>query len=683
MVDSPASAPDDADSVLPPGPRRSTYTPPTSPASPRSADDDPLADAIAAEYRAWVPINRQPEPPAPSAVGQGAPITPPDNPLAGLSAPEAAPPGAPGPPIPPPPSRASLTDDDLVAVLDPELAGGNTGALIDLFEEQLTLRERELRQLDAWEEQVRRLGVDSADEIVASVRSAYTGVLDVIPPAAVAPRDSTTAPAEHADALPPLAPAPSDVTSADSAPTAPGQVVAPAIDPATLTPNELSAALADAPPPTMAQRTVATPPDDLLDEVDPVPPPLVEPELAEPPSDPLANAPAWDALITASTDGTPATPDAPAASPFTLTPSPSVSASSPAGPPADPPTAAAAPVKALASDSAPATDSAPAAPADSPSAQAPAPAPAPASSPPLAPLAPAPRPPAERVHPPLPSADETPARGPRAFALEQSALEPTPTALRAGRAVRLFWLWFAVNASVVTIALGAILIADGASLRQAVLAALGGVALSSFLLGVITRTGRWSGQPTVVVARATFGTIGNAVPAAVAVLVRVLWASALLFVLGIGVAEVLVEAQLDGGLGRPSLTIIVAAVGFALAAAAALLGFGLIARLGAIIAPLAAILVLGLVALTVPLVDLPAALTIPDGSWALLVGGSVLILSAVGLAWVSSGGDLVRYQSPGASGTAAALWTGLGVALPAFLLVGWGAVLAASNPVIL
>lgn len=674
MVDSPASAPDDADSVTPPGPRRSTYTPPQA----QSPDDDPIADAIAAEYRAWVPVKRQPEPPAPAASAPNTPVTPPENPLAGLSAPEAAPPS---PSIPPPPPRASLTDADLVAVLDPDLAGGNTGALINLFQEQLTLREQELRQLDAWEEQVRRLGVDSADEIVASVRSAYTGVIDVVPPAAHAQNPSASSPPEAADPVPaptvapPLAPAPSDVQSADSAPTAPGQVVPPVVDPATLTAGELSSVLADAPPPNMAQRTVATPPEELAELDESTPPPLVEPDIADSPSDPLAQTSNWDALLAAATEGTPATPDPPALSPFTLTPTlPSAPAET----------------SAFAEESRPdrQADSAPpspeAAPETPPSAPAPVPAAAPAAA--LAPATPQLRPagtPPATAHPPLPTTADTPARGHRAFALEQSALEPTPAALRAGRAVRLFWLWFAVNASVVTVALGALLIADGASLRQAVLAALGGVALSSFLLGVITRTGRWSGQPTIVVARATFGTVGNAIPAAVAVLVRVLWATALLYLLGIGVAEVLVEAQLDGGLGRPTMTVIVAAVGFLIAAAAALVGFGLIARLGAIIAPLAGILVVGLIVLTAPLVDLGNALSIPDGSWALLVGGSVLILSAIGLAWVSSGGDLVRYQAPGASGTAAALWTGLGVAVPPFLLIGWGAVLSASNPLVL
>lgn len=679
MVDSPASTPDDADSVLPPGPRRSTYTPPPTPA-PEEAD--PLADAIAAEYRAWVPVSRQPEPPAPSG-GVSNPVTPPENPLAGLSLPEAAPFG---PSIPPPPARASLTDDDLVAVLDPDRAGGNTGALIDLFEEQLTLRQKELRQLDEWEEQVRRSGVDSADEIVASVRSAYTGVIDVIAPEADAPSASSASPlspgspassgSPASPAAPPLAPAPSEVVSADSAPTAPGAVVAPAIDPATLTPHELSSALADAPPPDTAQRTVATPPDDSVTDGAPVPPPLVEPHMPDEPRDPLAQASDWDALLAPVTEAPSASPEPPA--PFTLTPT-SPAAAAEEAPTVVPPVEAAAPfepapdVEASPEPASPdASDPPPATAA--PLYEAPAPAPAPT---------PAPAPPASAAHPPLPTADEAPARGPRAFALEQSALEPTPAALRAGRAVRLFWLWFAVNASVVTVALGALLIADGASLRQAVLAALGGVALSSFLLGVITRTGRWSGQPTIVVARATFGTVGNAIPAVLAVLVRVVWASALLFVLGIGVAEVLVEAQLDGGLGKPVIAAIVAAIGFVLAATTALLGFGLIARLGAVIAPLAGVLVVGLIVLTAPRVDLGAALGIPDGSWALLVGGSVLILSAIGLAWVSSGGDLVRYQAAGSSGTAAALWTGIGVALPAFLLVVWGAVLAASSPLLL
>ena len=108
------------------------------------------------------------------------------------------------------------------------------------------------------------------------------------------------------------------------------------------------------------------------------------------------------------------------------------------------------------------------------------------------------------------------------FMVETAGVEPTALDLRAGRSGRLFWLWFAANSSILSLAIGAVLFTLGMSLRQAIVATLAGVALSFLPLGLGTLAGKWSGQPTMVVSRATFGHLGNLLPAIVAVLVRVL-----------------------------------------------------------------------------------------------------------------------------------------------------------------
>jgi NCS1 family nucleobase:cation symporter-1 len=59
---------------------------------------------------------------------------------------------------------------------------------------------------------------------------------------------------------------------------------------------------------------------------------------------------------------------------------------------------------------------------------------------------------------------------------------------------------------------------------------------------------------------------------------------------------------------------------------------------------------------------------------------AVLVFSVVGLAWANSSGDLARYQAKGTSGSSALLFTAFGATVPAFALISWGAVLAASNP---
>ncbi len=127
-------------------------------------------------------------------------------------------------------------------------------------------------------------------------------------------------------------------------------------------------------------------------------------------------------------------------------------------------------------------------------------------------------------------ADETVLSGdalvkPKVFTLEAASLEPTPAENRVGRAARLFWLWFAANASPAQrIGLGAAIFGLGMSLRQSIVAALAGVALSFFPLGLSTLAGKRSGQPTMVVSRATFGLLGNIAPSILSLISRLFWA---------------------------------------------------------------------------------------------------------------------------------------------------------------
>ncbi len=271
---------------------------------------------------------------------------------------------------------------------------------------------------------------------------------------------------------------------------------------------------------------------------------------------------------------------------------------------------------------------------------------------------------------------------PPAFEVELHGMEPTALDQRAGRSARLFWLWFAANASVLSVALGAIQLSFGMSLRQAIVATLAGVALSFLPLGLGTLAGKWSGQPTMVVSRATFGVVGNVVPALLAVLSRVFWGGVMIWLLAASVGRVLTGAgtKFDLGLGEGTWAIIGLAVGVVLAGAVAFFGYGLLARVQLVLSILTAVLVVGAAALTYQEINFSAALTKGDGSWVLLITGAVLVFSVVGLTWVHSSSDLARYQRPGSSGAASMLWATFGATLPPFLLISWGAMLAASSP---
>lgn len=266
--------------------------------------------------------------------------------------------------------------------------------------------------------------------------------------------------------------------------------------------------------------------------------------------------------------------------------------------------------------------------------------------------------------------------------VERVGLEPTPVELRAGRSIRMFWLWFAVNSSVVSVALGAVVLSLGMSLRQALFSIVIGVAISFLPLGLGTLASKWSGQPTMVVSRSTFGTAGNALPALVALITRVVWAAALIWILAVGVAEVLVGSGLLAGMQRFELALMTASAALIIVIVLAALGFRVIAVTSAIVSAVSAVLVVGLIVLTAQYVEVSLALSLPDGPWRLLAPGAVLVFSVIGLAWANSSGDLARYQAKGTVGSAALLSTAFGATIPAAALICWGAVLAASNPVI-
>lgn len=267
---------------------------------------------------------------------------------------------------------------------------------------------------------------------------------------------------------------------------------------------------------------------------------------------------------------------------------------------------------------------------------------------------------------------------PEPFVVERSLLEPTPDQMRAGHAARMFWLWFAANSSFVMVAVGATLFGLGMSLRQTLVAIVAGVAISALPLGLGTLAGKWSGQPTMTVSRASFGLVGNVVPAVLAVLGRVLWGGVLLWLLAVSTAALLGDSSSTStAFAAPAIIALV--VGAVLAALVAVVGFGLLYRVQRVLGILATLLLVVTIVMTAGHIDLTAALEADDGSWVLAIGGAVVVFSVVGLAWAQSSSDLARYQRPGGSGAANMLWSSFGVIAPTLLILSWGALLAASD----
>jgi nucleobase:cation symporter-1, NCS1 family len=265
------------------------------------------------------------------------------------------------------------------------------------------------------------------------------------------------------------------------------------------------------------------------------------------------------------------------------------------------------------------------------------------------------------------------------FTIEQPALEPTPLDYRIGRASRMFWLWFATTSSLVSLGIGASMYALGLSVRQLVLATIVGIALSFLPLGLGTLAGKWSGQPTMVVSRATFGVVGNIVPAILAVVTRLFWGAVLLWLVGTATGAVAVHAGWSVTAVVPSW--IGVGVALVVAIVIAFFGYSFIARVQLILTIASAVAVIGTIAYTAPSVNVAVALAKPDGGgWLRVLEAAIIVFSFLGLAWANSSGDLARYQRPASSGTASMTWATFGAALPPFILISYGGLISASNP---
>jgi len=626
-------------------------------------------------YRAWTPEQTAPEQ---AAHEQPAPAQPaPEQPAPAQNAPQqpsapepAAPPrymtpddeastlAAHAPPVGQPwiPQRRSLPDDELLSVLEAaDSEPGGTLHAMDALENEMRLREEEVQEYREWEDSMLAVGTPEALAVVAQVRPEFTAI---VIPAELEPTQAIPIqyPAgEQGDGPWPFSePGEPEVPLLPEPPLQPEQPAEPWPSPAPEVPLE------PAPPvePTVAPELPDAP-------TTPVSPD--EPEVA--PDEPGVShdmPQSWfDALVAPVETPAAGEPVAPAPAPAPQAPVPSTAVAVHTGYPVpnfdqllaedpQPEPAEAVPEKRRKLPFGVAVaDGQPQNPADAAPAGT---APAPAITEPVA---------AE------PGA--APTRRP-IFLLEQAGQRPTARDLRTGRASRMFWLWFAANSSVVSIGLGAMIFSLGMSLRQSVVATLAGVALSFLPLGLGTLAGKRSGQPAVVVSRAAFGVVGNVVPAALALASRVFWGAVLLWLFAASVSTFL------GGDGPTAgLVVVFIVVGVMLALVVAFLGYWLLARVQLVISVVSAVLIVGFVALTWQRVDLRAALSVDDGPWVLLLTGAIAVFSLLGLVWANSASDLARYQRPGGSGGSNMLWANFGTTLPSFVLIAYGALLAASD----
>ncbi|BDI22919.1 hypothetical protein L3i23_16950 [Herbiconiux sp. L3-i23] len=263
--------------------------------------------------------------------------------------------------------------------------------------------------------------------------------------------------------------------------------------------------------------------------------------------------------------------------------------------------------------------------------------------------------------------------------VEAIGIEPTPIDRRIGDVARMFWLWIAPNTSILTFALGAVVVGAGLSARQSIVAVLLGVVLACFPLALTTLAVKRSGQPTAIVSRASFGVVGNIVPTVLLLVVRLFWVAVLLWLLSVTTASLTFESGYDLFV-EPRIAGVVALAVFGLGAGVvAVFGFRVLAALQAVLGILGVVVAGLVVALTAPLLDFANISGTTDGDWLGVLAGAITVFSLLGTAWAASGGDLARYQHPESSSGATIAMTSLGAALPSLLLIVWGVLLASSD----
>jgi purine-cytosine permease-like protein len=181
----------------------------------------------------------------------------------------------------------------------------------------------------------------------------------------------------------------------------------------------------------------------------------------------------------------------------------------------------------------------------------------------------------------------------------------------------------------------------------------------------------------MVISRATFGMRGNVLPTALALLTRLFWGAVMLWLAGAAVGSLFTSQGWATDAVLPTTAGLVVTIGVALAVA--YFGYSLVARVQLILTITSAVLIIVMIAATWNSVDVGVALAVPDAVWLRTVTGAVLVFSYLGLAWANSSAEVARYQRPGSSGAAAMLWATFGAALPPFVLISYGGLLAASN----
>jgi nucleobase:cation symporter-1, NCS1 family len=267
----------------------------------------------------------------------------------------------------------------------------------------------------------------------------------------------------------------------------------------------------------------------------------------------------------------------------------------------------------------------------------------------------------------------------RPWSIETHGIDAIPDADRHGQPSDLFWIWFAANVSVLAVTYGGFLVIFyGLNLWQVIVATVIGVTVSFVLVGFISLAGQRGGAPTLILSRAPFGVVGNALPTIVSYVTLVGFEIVLTSLATLAVQTVLGRLGLRTG----TVTLAAAFVGVAgLAVAISLLGHATIQKVQRWFTIAFGLLTIVFISLEIHVVSWHKVAALHQGSLlAGLVGGLSLIMAGTGLTWTSAAADYSRYLPRRSRPGQVIWWTVAGSSLPLIVLIIFGALLAADNP---
>lgn len=263
--------------------------------------------------------------------------------------------------------------------------------------------------------------------------------------------------------------------------------------------------------------------------------------------------------------------------------------------------------------------------------------------------------------------------------VDRTGLEPTAENQKVLSTAGLFWSWWATLTPVVGIVAGAFLVSRGLGLLETVVALSAAALVSGGLIAAGAYAGARTGLSTLHTAQMTFGRIGNSVPSALILVIRL----ALLGLLVLGAETLATRVITSAGwwpfdlwILRATIAVVIAGVVVTLA----ILG-GRALRIGLYVsAGFQALGILGFVVITAPAVSF-AGVGVWSGSALQVIALGSLALASLLVLLGHTGGDLARYHRGGGGGrSAVATVSGLVAVVPTILFVSYVALVAIGTP---